>query len=73
MKLPAGSVESFFCKYNPDIKNSVIVVDEAAAEEFFYLKFNKPSVIEFFAWHRHMGIDVALLVQDVSSVVPFSS
>jgi len=66
----AGSREAFFCKINSDINNSILIVDEAQSEEFFPLKYKEASVIDFFSWHRHQGLEIFLLVQDIALLSP---
>ena len=73
----AGSLQDFFKVnpvtqelLNPDLKNSIIIIDEAQGPSFFHRKFSNPSVMLFFQLHRHYGCEVWLVTQDVKSLCP---
>lgn len=72
----AGSLESFLSfdengnlNY-PDLKNSVIIIDEAQSPAWFPRKFYNPKIMYFFQIHRHYGIEIFLCTQDVKSLCP---
>jgi hypothetical protein len=49
-----------------DVLRKVIIIDEA--QKYFDRKFYDKSVFEFFQYSRHLGIDIYLITQDVTSL-----
>lgn len=68
-----GGVECFFNVPNFEkmieyyrVKNVVLLIDEA--QRYFDSKFYDKDVFYFFQYHRHLGIDIFLVTQKVSTV-----
>ena len=68
----AGGLARFF---NVDYQKQFVgrrkiiyVIDEAQGPQFFHRKFYNPDVFFFFQYHRHLGIDIYLLTQDIWSL-----
>lgn len=71
-----GGIENFFaCNkdgvlLNNDLKNAVIMIDEAQSERWFPKSFKNEKVLFWFQYHRHFGCEVYLMTQSVSSLHP---
>jgi len=67
-----GGVASFFnVDYQKTFvqdKKVVYVIDEAQSPQFFHRKFYNPQVFFFFQYHRHLGVDIYLITQDIWSL-----
>ena len=67
----AGGSRQFFCveyqKKFLDGKRGVFIIDEA--QRLFDRKFYDMQTFYFFQFHRHLGIDMYLLTQDISTLV----
>lgn len=57
-----------FHESNNEFRGWTFVIDEAA--ELFPKNFKDTDVISFFDYHRHYGIDIFLLTQDIKKVCP---
>lgn len=68
----AGGMERFFMvPYQQEFlkgRSVVYVIDEAQGPDFFHRKFFNKDVFYFFQYHRHLGVDVYLITQDVTSL-----
>ncbi len=68
----AGGVSKFFnAEYQQEfarLNKHIYVIDEVQKPEFFHRKFYDPKVFYFFQYHRHFGVDIYLITQDVYSV-----
>lgn len=68
----AGSIDVFFTvEYQRAFareKKHIYVIDEAQKPEFFHRKYYNANVFYFFQYHRHLGLDIYLITQDVSSL-----
>ncbi len=68
----AGGVSSFFtveyqAKFSR-LNKHIYVIDEVQQPDFFHRKFYDPKVFYFFQYHRHFGIDIYMITQDISSL-----
>ena len=65
----AGGLTSFFNnKYQETFctnSNVIYIIDEAQAGNYFHRKFYDVNVFLFFQMHRHLGVDIYLITQDV--------
>ncbi len=68
----AGGLEKFFTadfqKKFTRLHKHVYVIDEVQQPGFFHRKFYNPDVFFFFQYHRHFGVDIYMITQDVNSV-----
>lgn len=68
----AGGLEKFFnAEYQKKftrLNKHVYVIDEVQQPGFFHRKFYNPDVFFFFQYHRHYGVDIYMITQDVNSV-----
>ncbi|MBT9169220.1 MAG: hypothetical protein DDT19_02574 [Syntrophomonadaceae bacterium] len=68
----AGSIENYFSvpyhtyHVGNESKRVVIIIDEA--QKIFHRKFYNKDVFYFFQYSRHLGFDIYLITQDVSSL-----
>lgn len=53
---------------NDDLHGWTIIIDEAA--ELFPKQLRDTDVVSFFDYHRHYGIDIFLITQDIKKVSP---
>lgn len=65
----AGGLTSFFNnKYQESFckgVNTIYIIDEAQSGAFFHRKFYDVGVFLFFQMHRHLGVDIYLITQDI--------
>lgn len=68
----AGGVSKFFTVEYQQVfsrlNKHIYVIDEVQQPDFFHRKFYEPKVFYFFQYHRHFGIDIYLITQDVYSL-----
>lgn len=68
----AGGLSKFFTVEYQEVfsrlNKHIYVMDEVQKPEFFHRKFYDPKVFYFFQYHRHLGIDIYLITQDVYSL-----
>lgn len=57
-----------FHENNNSLYGYLFIIDEAA--EFFPKNFRDIDIISFFDYHRHYGLDIILLTQDIKKISP---
>lgn len=70
----AGGLESFFSdsyqRKFTRMKRHVYVIDEAQKSSLFHKKYYDADVFYVFEYHRHYGLDIFLLTQDIYKLSP---
>ena len=49
-------------------KNIILALDEVQKDHYFPLGYKDPDVLFFFAYHRHIGVDILLGTQDAALI-----